>query len=325
MKRHLMPALLAALVAGLILAASALAAAPTNTTPPSVSGTAKAGQTLTVSNGTWSGSPTDYSYQWQRCSSSTSCTSITGATDKTYVARSADVGHTLRAIVTATNADGLSTANSNQTATVAAATGVPVNTTQPSITGTAVVGGTLAAHPGAWTGAPSFYIYRWLQCGRFGGGCIPTGFVGRYYSPRLADVGGTMRVEVTARNGNGSATIRSTRSDVVQALPVVVAPTDKAPKITFLSLKRLGKRAYVRFRVCDDAVGRVEVIERDSKRGYLAYSRKYTVTPNMCVVATRSFVPAPRFRTKGRYTVTLTAIDKSGKASRSVSRSLVKR
>jgi hypothetical protein len=325
MKRHLLPVLLAVLVAGLTLAANAFAAAPSNTTPPSISGTAKAGQTLTVSNGTWTGSPTDYSYQWQRCSSSTSCTSISGATDKTYVVRNADVGHTLRAVVTATNADGLSTANSNQTATVTAATGVPVNTAQPSITGDAVVGDTLTAENGSWSNSPTSFSYRWLQCDRFGGACIPTGFVGRNYSPRLADVGGTMRVEVTARNANGSATVRSTRSDVVQALPVVVAPADKAPRITFISLKRLGVRAYVRFRVCDDAVGRVEVVERDSKLGYLAYSRKYSVTPNMCVVATRSFTPAPRFRTRGRYTVTLTAIDKSGKASRSVSRSLVKR
>lgn len=325
MKKHLPAALLAALVAGLTLAAGAFAAAPSNNTPPSVSGTAKAGQTLTVSNGTWSGSPTDYSYQWQRCSSSTSCTSISGATDKTYVARSADVGHTLRAVVTATNADGLSTVNSNQTATVTAATGVPVNTAQPSISGNAVVGGTLTAENGSWSNAPTSYSYRWLQCDRFGGSCIPTGFIGRNYSPRLDDVGGTMRVEVTARNGNGSATVRSTRSDVVQALPVVVSPTDKAPTLTFISLRRLGVRAYVRFRVCDDAVGRVEVVERDSKAGYLAYSRKYSVTPNMCVTATRSFVPAPRFRTRGRYTVTLTAIDKSGKASRSISRSLVKR
>ena len=325
MKKLLMPALLASLVTGLVLAASAFAAAPSNTTPPSVSGTAKAGQTLTVSNGTWSGSPTDYSYQWQRCSSSTSCTSISGATDKTYAVRNADVGHTLRAVVTATNADGLSTANSNQTATVTAATGVPANTVQPSITGTAVVGDTLTAETGSWTNSPTSYSYRWLQCDRFGGSCLPTGFVGRNYSPRLSDVGGTMRVEVTARNANGSASIRSTRSAVVQALPVVVSRTDKAPRITFISLKRLGVRVYVRFRVCDDAVGRVEVIERDSKHGYLAYSRRYNVVPRLCVVATRSFVPAPRFRTRGRYTVTLTAIDKSGKASRSISRSLVKR
>jgi hypothetical protein len=325
MKRHFLSALLAAIVAGLTLAANAFAAAPSNTTPPSVSGTAKAGQTLTVSNGSWSGSPTDYSYQWQRCTSSTSCTSISGETQNTHVATNADVGHTLRAVVTATNADGLSTANSNQTATVTAATGVPANTARPSISGNAVVGDVLTAETGSWTNSPTSYRYRWLQCDRFGGSCIPLGYFGRTYSPHLADVGGTLRVVVTARNANGSASARSTHSDIVQPLPVVVSPTDKAPTIKIVSLKRLGARVYVRFRVCDDAAKAVEVIERDSKAGYLAYSRRYNVVPNSCVNATRSFLPAPRFRTKGRYTVTLTAVDKSGKASRSTSRSLVKR
>ncbi len=325
MKRHLHAALLATIVAGLILAANALAAAPSNTAAPAVSGTPKVGQTLTVSNGTWTGNPTDYSYQWQRCTSSSSCTSIADAIGSTYVAGNADVGHTLRAVVTATNADGLSTANSNQTATVTAATGVPVNTARPSISGDAVVGETLTAENGTWTNTPTSYLYRWLQCDRFGGSCVPTGFVGRNYSPRLADVGGTMRVQVTARNANGSATVRSSRSDVVEPLPAVAAPTDKAPTITLLSLRRLGARVYVRFRLCDDAPKAVEVIERDSKPTYLAYSRRFSVVPNSCVVATRSFAPAPRFRTRGRYTVTLTAVDKSGKASRSVSHSLVKR
>jgi hypothetical protein len=323
MKKNLLPALLAAIVAGLTLAANAAAAAPSNTALPAVSGTAKVGQTLTASSGTWTGSPTDYSYQWQRCTPS--CANIADATGNTYVARDRDVGHTLRAVVTATNADGLSTANSNQTSTVAAVTGVPVNTARPSISGDAIVGETLTADNGTWTNNPTTYTYRWLQCDPFGSFCVPTGFVGRNYSPRVADVGGTMRVQVTAKNTNGAATVRSTPSDVVQLVRVVAAPQDEAPRISILSLKRLGARVYVRFRVCDDAPKAVEVIERDSKPGYLAYSRTFNVVPRSCVVATRSFVPAPRFRTHGRYTVTLTAVDKSGKKSGSVRHSLVKR
>lgn len=325
MTKNLLKAMLATIAAGLTLAANASAAAPSNTTLPAISGTPKVGQTLTVSNGSWTGSPAGYSYQWQRCTSSTSCTNIADATENTYVARDRDAGHALRAVVTATNGDGLSTANSNQTPIVAAATGVPVNTARPSISGDAVVGETLSADNGTWTNSPTSYTYRWLQCDRFGDFCVPTGFIGRNYSPRLADVGGTMRVQVTARNGNGAATVHSSPSDVVQPLRVVAAPRDKAPRISMLSLKRLGLRVYVRFRVCDDAPKAVEVIERDSKPGYLAYSRKFNVVPSSCVVATRSFVPAPRFRTHGRYTVTLTAVDKSGKTSHAVSHSLVKR
>src|SRR5439155_8712062 len=143
-------ALLATLVAGLLLAGSAIAAAPSNTTAPAVSGTAKVGATLTVSNGTWTGSPTGYAYQWQRCTNSTSCTDITSAGNQTYVVRNADAGNKLRAVVTATNADGKSTANSNMTETVAASGG-PVNTARPSISGDAIVGSTLTAENGTWT------------------------------------------------------------------------------------------------------------------------------------------------------------------------------
>src|SRR3954447_19979154 len=117
MRKRLLPALVGSVVAGLFLASTASAAAPVNTAAPAVSGTAKVGQTLTVSNGTWSGAPTSYTYQWQRCTSSTSCADITGATEQTYKPTATDVGKTLRAVVAAKNADGTTTANSDQTAT----------------------------------------------------------------------------------------------------------------------------------------------------------------------------------------------------------------
>jgi hypothetical protein len=325
MRTKLFPALLATLVAGLLLAASAFAAAPGNTTAPAVTGTAKVGSTLTVSNGSWSGSPTSYEYQWQRCTSTTSCTDITGATQQTYVVRSADAGNTLRAVVTASNADGKSTANSNMTATVAASGG-PVNTVRPSISGDAVVGSTLTAETGTWSGSPTSYAYQWLQCDQFGSGCAPvTGATGKTYGVRLADVNGTLRVDVTAKNANGSATRRSTTSDVVEPLPIVTTPGNKAPSIVFLSLKRVGTRVYARFRVCDDAAKGVTIYERDSKAGALGYVRKFSVVPHSCTVATRSWFPAPRFRTKGRFVVTLRAVDKSRASSRFVSHALINR
>ncbi len=327
MQKQILPALLATIVAGLVLATSAFAAAPGNTTPPTVSGTAKVGSTLTVSNGEWTGSPTSYGYRWQRCTSSTSCTSISGATAQTYVVRAADAGHILRAVVTATNGDGSSTANSAQTDTVAAASssGAPVNTAQPSVTGTAVVGDRLTAENGSWTNTPTSFAYQWLQCDRFGGSCLTiAGATHRGYVVQLADTFGTLRVDVTATNASGSATRRSTHSDVVEPEVVTPTPGNKAPRLAFISLKRLGSRVYARFTVCDDAPKNVEVIERDAKAGSLSYVRRFTVVPNSCVTVSRSWLPAPRFRTKGRLTVSLTAVDKSGAPSPTRSRSLVK-
>jgi hypothetical protein len=95
------------------------AAAPQNTAPPTISGTPQEGQTLTEAHGTWTGSPTSYSYQWLRCDSSgANCTAITGATSQTYTLTAADVGHTIRVQETATNAAGSASARSAPTAVV---------------------------------------------------------------------------------------------------------------------------------------------------------------------------------------------------------------
>jgi hypothetical protein len=78
---------------------------PTNTSPPTISGNPVAGQTLTASPGTWTGTqPITYAYQWRRCDASgAACADIAGATSSTYVVQSADVGSTFRIQVTASN------------------------------------------------------------------------------------------------------------------------------------------------------------------------------------------------------------------------------
>lgn len=97
--------------------------APTNTTRPSISGTAQERNTLTANTGTWTGDqPIVFTYQWQRCNASgASCVNIPTADDQTYAVGSADVGNTLRVSVTGRNSQGSSTAQSAQTAVVARA------------------------------------------------------------------------------------------------------------------------------------------------------------------------------------------------------------
>jgi glycosyl hydrolase family 26 len=105
--------------------------APVNSALPVVSGSAVAGQTLTVSVGSWSGSPTSYAYQWRRCDSSGgACSNVSGASSASYALGSGDVGSTLRAAVTASNSGGSATAVSAQTALVATA---PTSTSTSSL------------------------------------------------------------------------------------------------------------------------------------------------------------------------------------------------
>src|SRR5438874_1740601 len=79
--------------------------APKNTSPPTISGTPQEDQTLTASNGGWTGAPAPtFSYTWQRCAGTGgNCTDIPGATAQTYKLTSADVAHTVRVNVVAKN------------------------------------------------------------------------------------------------------------------------------------------------------------------------------------------------------------------------------
>jgi hypothetical protein len=92
---------------------------------PAISGTPQVGQTLTVSNGQWSGDqPITYTYQWLRCDAAgNNCVAIVGENSQTYLVQSPDVGHTLRVTVTATNAAGSASKQTNAVGPVTAGSG----------------------------------------------------------------------------------------------------------------------------------------------------------------------------------------------------------
>ena len=114
---------LAAVAGRAEIADSAAQAAPSNQSPPSVSGTPEESKTLTTSNGTWAGTtPMTFTYRWRRCDENGgSCADIGGATSSTYVLKKVDVGNTIRSRVTARNNDGSSSATSVPTAVIRAA------------------------------------------------------------------------------------------------------------------------------------------------------------------------------------------------------------
>ncbi|MFL5912174.1 MAG: TolB family protein, partial [Gaiellaceae bacterium] len=96
--------------------------APTEITPPGVSGDAREGETLTADSGQWDNAPSEYNYQWQRCDTSgDNCTDIDSENDPSYDATADDVGSTVRVQVTATTAGGDGSATSPPTPVVVAA------------------------------------------------------------------------------------------------------------------------------------------------------------------------------------------------------------
>ncbi len=212
-------AVMVALLAGASGAATNVA--PKNTGEPSITGTPRVGQVLRTTRGTWTGTePIEYVFRWFRCDGAgkpdaSDCKQITNAKDASYVLRQADAGFRIRSQVKATNDDGSATATSNATAVITAAK--PVNTTEPSISGSAVVGSVLKANRGAWAGDdPITYSFVWLRCNDKGDNCSEIqGANDPQYEIRDSDTGRTIRVRVIARNDRGSTSAISNPTGVV--------------------------------------------------------------------------------------------------------------
>ncbi len=146
------------------------AGGPVVSTPPSITGLAQAGQTLTALVGVWAGvAPLSYVFQWQHCDpAGVVCADIAGATGSTYTVAPADVGATLRVVVTVSDGTDSTPAVTAVTPVVApapviSATSPPALTSAPALSGTAQDGSTLTASSGDWTDA-SAYAYRWQRC-----------------------------------------------------------------------------------------------------------------------------------------------------------------
>ena len=138
-----------------------LPAAPTNSSVPTISGTVAYNSVLTAANGTWTGSPTGYTYQWQSATTSGGTYSnISGATSSTYTLTSADIGNYIKVQVTATNAGGSNSALSVATAQVAKATQATLSFTSNSTAASYPYSASLTLTPsgGTGTGAITYAI-----------------------------------------------------------------------------------------------------------------------------------------------------------------------
>jgi hypothetical protein len=229
------------LVVALALLLPALGSARTadpvqNTAEPTISGSTSVGSTLTGTNGSWTGNPTTFKYNWRRCppdggQGAGNCEGIIDGPSNTYVLQPNDSGFTIRLQVKAWDAENdKGVATSNATAKITGQGVGPTNTGLPNVTGTAAVGQTLTADQGTWA---SRYLVDfsndWLRCDGAGNNCQPIGASGTTYVVADADKGSTLRARVTATNPAGTTVVQSTPTAVVPGAPPVSTPPPPPP------------------------------------------------------------------------------------------------
>ena len=223
---------------GIVIVRYLASSVPANSGVPTIGGTARTGSTLsTSSTGTWSGSPTSYSYQWKRSATSGGTYSdIASATSNSYVVTEFDVGYFIKLAVVATNGIGSSSPVLSDPTTVVIDI-APTNTVLPVITGTARTGETLTTSRGSWTSAstPSTtYAYQWKRATTVGGTYSNiTSATDRTYDLTDADIDKFIKVSVIATNSIGASSVAlSAATSVVIDLTDSVVPTATTPVST---------------------------------------------------------------------------------------------
>ncbi len=204
---------------------------------PTISGTARVGETLTAST---SGiADTDgltnvtYSYQWIR-NDGTADTNISGATGSTYTLADADEGKTIKVRVSFTDDNGnAESLTSAATASVEARPNTAA-TGSPSISGTARVGETLTASTSGIADTDGLtnatFSYQWVR----NDGTTDTnisGATGSTYTLAGADEGKTVKVRVsfTDDRGHAEALTSAATATVSAALSPLTASVHDKP------------------------------------------------------------------------------------------------
>ena len=246
---------------------------PEPITYPTITGTAREGESLTGSTGAWTGAPSSFAYEWGRCNEN-SCEPIAGAASQTYALTSADVGHYVYFVVTATNITGSGQAYA-ETNSIVRPRG-PANTYPPQIGGGARIGERLRASQGIWRGVlPIQFRYQWQTCDAGGSVCqdLP-GAIFDSLDVTRGHVGKRLRVVVTGVNEDGATSAASAPTDVVAAPPppVVNPPVRRCivPNVRGRSFRQ-AKAAIVRAHC---ATGRVrKAFSRTVRRGRVLSQR----------------------------------------------------
>lgn len=203
-------------------ATSAVTAPGVRATPvastPTITGTPKIGQRLTVDPGAWQPG-TVFTYQWRA-----NGTNIAGATGAVYTpALAVQVGQTIDVVVTGTRF-GYTTTARTSAATGAVAAGDPLTATPtPTLPGTPKVGAALTAVPGDWDDGVVL-TYTWQANGTNISGATTVA-----YTPTAAVLGQPLTVTVVGTRPGVTAVSRTSAPSTVEPGTQTLQPT---PTIT---------------------------------------------------------------------------------------------
>jgi DNA-binding beta-propeller fold protein YncE len=107
---------------------------------------------------------------------------------------------------------------------------LPVNTTVPTLSGSAVVGVKMGVSNGTWSNSPVAYSYQWKDCNSSGGECKPIlGATNANYTLQSSDVGHKVAAQVQATNGGGTVAAVSVASGVVTSTGTKTEGTSYSP------------------------------------------------------------------------------------------------
>ena len=189
----------------------------TNTSPVSITGTVKVGETLARSAASWTPGPDSRAYQWRRCDNAgANCADLAGETGTSYTLVAADLGQTIRVVETASKT-AYNDATSTSAQTVVVAPGDLTNTSPVSITGTPTVGASLTRVGRGLEPRPRLARLPVAPLRRGGGNCADiAGATGTSYVLVGADFGQTIRVvETASKTAYNDATSTSVQTAVV--------------------------------------------------------------------------------------------------------------
>jgi hypothetical protein len=202
------------------------AIAPKLRVTPTIFGQNVVDQTLSLSTGTWDGTPAPtFTYSWRRCNPPgdfASCVAVPGATLSSYALKVADIGFTIRVWITGTNPAGSDFGITNHTFPIVDKQHfAPSSSSTPTITGTIAVDRQLTASTGSFDGDdPITTSFVWQRCDATGADCHSiSGATKVVYHPTVKDLGSTLRLAVTGKNAYGTIISMSDPTEPVPASP----------------------------------------------------------------------------------------------------------